>query len=251
MSISRRVMTISDLHQRASLFEQLQEAIARERPDVLALVGDILDGCEPLPAGCLREEEIALLLADFPCEVVFVRGNHESFRWTAFEIAWHATTRPLHALHGTAVAFGPLVIVGFPCFLGDDFAYSEGRRLPEYTYEEWLPTILQENGAAGRTLWLMHEPPDPALAAQWACEPSWGQAVDEYQPRLTVSGHDHDIPLSTGRWHVSRGATVCINAGQRVDPEPGKLIYCLLNLEFPKESPCLPQLVEFRKLSYT
>lgn len=247
MSIRRKVMTVSDLHQRASLYQQLQAVVAKERPDVLACVGDILDGCDHLPDGCLGAEEIALLLAGLPCEVVFCRGNHESFRWLDFEIAWSATGRPLHALHGTAVTLGPLVIVGFPCLLGDDSAYAEGRRLDDYAYEEWLPGLLAQLGPAGRTLWLIHEPTDAALAAPWACEPTWRGAIEDYQPRVVVSGHDHDTPEITGVWNVTVGTSVVINAGQRVEPEPGQLIYCVLEFLFPKDEPCLPRSFTFRK----
>lgn len=248
MSISLRVMTVSDLHQRHSLLAQLQEAVTRERPNVLACVGDVLDACEPLREGCLRAEEIALLLAELPCEVVFVRGNHEAFRWPDFQIAWQATERPLHALHGTAITFGPLTIVGFPCLTGDDLEYAEGRQLTEYGYEEWLPALLEQTGPAGRTLWLAHEPPHPALAAEWACEPSWGAAIEDYQPRLVVSGHDHSTPLATGFWHTSIGSTICINAGQRAQSKPQSLIYCLLDFHFPLEAPCLPESFQFRRV---
>jgi Icc-related predicted phosphoesterase len=247
VNIAKKVMTVSDLHQRIALYGQLEEAVRQHQPDILCCVGDILEANEPLSEGCLSEEDVAILLSGLSCDVVIVRGNHELSGWTRFEEAWNASSKPLYALHGTAVAFGPLMIVGFPCWMGDDESYANGRELPKYSYEEWRPLLLKETGPPGRALWLMHEPPDTSLAEIWAYEPQWGQAVREYQPLLVVSGHDHATPFSLGNWHVTIGNSTCINAGQRVYPTPGKLVYCLLSFEFPTNTPCLPKTFEFTR----
>ena len=80
----------------------------------------------------------------------------------------------------------------------------------------------------------MHEPPCPDLAIPIAWNPEWRRAVMQYQPLVTVSGHDHSTPLRTGIWRSQLGRTVCINAGQR-DPTRGGLIYCMIDFGFDRD----------------
>jgi len=141
VSLAMRVLTVADLHQRRALYEQLAAAVALHKPDVVALVGDFLDGWVPPPAGVdlISAIDAALALAALPCEVVLIRGNHETeTNWPDFELAWRATGRPLHALHGSAVNVGGLEIVGFPCWTGNDSAYAETRPLRDYRADAWL-----------------------------------------------------------------------------------------------------------------
>jgi Icc-related predicted phosphoesterase len=244
-----RVLTVSDLHQRRVHYDQLAAAVALHKPDVLGLVGDFLDGQFPEPRGVkiISDADAALMLAAQPCECVFVRGNHEDVDYPDFEAAWPAT-RKLHALHGSAVSFGPLTIIGFPCWTGVDAHYAAARpRLHSYETETWLTRLLRATGTAGKTLWLMHEPPHPMLASLRFWEPHWRDAVQQYNPLVVVSGHDHTTPLATGTWHAEIGKAVCINAGQRVYPRPGRLTYCLLDFEFSNTAPGLPTVFTFRR----
>ncbi len=240
-----RVLTVTDLHQRAALYEQLSAAVERHKPDVLACVGDFLDA--EFEADVIPSAEAAKILAGLPCEVVFARGNHEDWRWPEFEAAWHATGRSLLALHGTACSFGPLVAIGFPCWMGSDEHYGRDRHLDRYSPEDWLPKLIRTWGPAGRTLWLMHEPPTLDLADNFFVTTDWRDAIENYLPLVTVSGHDHTTPLKTGRWHAQVGSTLCINAGQRVYPKPGKLIHCVLDFEFGSERPSLTTSFAYRK----
>jgi predicted MPP superfamily phosphohydrolase len=74
-----RIVTFSDGHLSATYggrrFERLVELVNRQRPDVVAIVGDLVDG----DVSELREE--AAPLADLVSEqgVFFVTGNHEYF----------------------------------------------------------------------------------------------------------------------------------------------------------------------------
>lgn len=235
---------MSDLHQRRSLYVQLAEAVARHKPDILALVGDFLDAdfSHPPEHKVLSIIDTALMLADLSksCRVVFVRGNHEDWPWPDFEEAWLATGRKMHALHGTAVAFGPLTIVGFPCYMGFSGHYDKGRRLDDYHYNGWLTEVMRSSGSSAQALWLMHEPPSDQLAGAWAYIPEWEKAIREFQPLVTVSGHDHNHPLQTGTWMTTLGRTKCVNGGQNVYPVPGRLIYCTLEFTFaPDGTPSL------------
>ena len=245
-----KILTVTDLHQRPGLYSQLAQAVAEHKPDVVACVGDFLDGEFPRPKEPLLSSiDAALKLAALPCKVVFTPGNHEDLEWDDFELAWKATGRELHALHGTAFSFGPLTMIGFPCWLGSDTHYRRGRELRRYLPEFWLPKLLSRTGAAGRTLWLMHEPPTPELANYNAYEPTWKDAIEEFMPLLTVSGHDHSTPFRTGIWNVNIGRTVCINAGQRVYPQPGRLVYCLLEFKFASDHPALPVSFRFSRMN--
>ena len=237
-----KVLTVSDLHQRRSLYDQLAAAVAIQKPDLLALVGDFLD-LDGHGRGMLTPKAAANGIAEMAkgCEVVFVRGNHEEEGWPDFENSWKLSGRPLHALHGSAVTFGPLTIVGFPCQMGFPHFYGKGRLLDDYDYEAWLTPLLATIGKAGRGLWLMHEPPTDALAEYWACCPEWGRAVREFQPLVTISGHDHDTPRRSGDWCATIGRTQCVNVGQRVYPSPGQLLYC--TMQFRAGSDGTPRLV--------
>ena len=228
-----RVLTVSDLHQRRSLFSQLTAAVATHQPDVVALVGDFLDADHNPPAGCdrLTISETAAALAALGAEVVMVRGNHEDANWPEFEAAWLASGRELHALHGSAVTLAGLTIVGFPCLTGNEFHYSQGRELVGEAYEGWLPAVFRRTGPAGRGLWLMHEPPTPELGDWRACCAEWRRAIEEYQPQVVVSGHDHTHALKQGKWFTTLGRTVCVNVGQRVFPKPGRLLYCTIDFD--------------------
>jgi len=250
-----RVLTVTDLHLRRSLYDQLKEAVAEHEPDVVACVGDFLDAEDPIR----RQDEklsipnAAFALSELPCEVVFTRGNHEDECWADFEQEWQLIAqesgKKLNALHGDSFTFGPLTMVGFPCWLGNDEYFSQGRPLGRYNPEAWLPNLLKQTGPAGRTLWLIHEPPSLEIAAYVAYEPEWRDAIVHYQPLVTVSGHDHFTPIRTGQWHTKIGDTVCINAGQRVYPTPGKLVYCLIDFAFPSTKPSLPTGFNFQRFS--
>lgn len=244
-----RVLTVTDLHLREALYERLAAAVSEHKPDVVACVGDFLDEGEDTRSRPrkLSVQAAALALSELPCEVVFTRGNHEGGAWPLFEKEWRKTGKPLHALHGDYFAFGPLIMVGFPCWLGDDTFYSEGRPLARYHPDDWLPNLLALTGEAGKAFWLLHEPPTMDLAAMEAYEPEWRDAILQYQPLVTVSGHDHTTPLRSGRWHTKLGKTVCVNAGQRIWPKVGPLIYCLFDFTFPSAEPSLPSRFRFHR----
>jgi len=98
-----RIVTFSDAHLSATYggrrFERLVELVNEQRPDVVAIVGDLVDGGVPE----LREEVAPL--ADLVSEqgVFFVTGNHEYFVDTD---AWlrHLPTLGVEVLRNERVA---------------------------------------------------------------------------------------------------------------------------------------------------
>ena len=241
-----KILTVSDLHLRISLYQQLAKAVALHRPDAICVVGDWLDWGEPR-RDMLNPIQAAHELGAMAKgrEIVFVRGNHEEDRFSLFELAWRTTGVTAHFLHGSAVNIGGLSIVGFPCQMGDADCYAKGRPLPSHHYETWLLRLMRETGVAGRGLWLAHEPPCLELSEGWLSCLEWEDAIGQFQPAVMVSGHDHVTPLNTGVWRHRIGRTTSVNAGQRVWPRPGRLIYCTLRIGF--EADDVPRLLGLRR----
>ena len=246
-----KILTVTDLHRVRVLYAQLANAVASHRPDIVVLVGDFLDAGGDHPDQ-FTTAECAGFLSRLPCqEVVFVRGNHEGDNWWEFIVTWKGTGRPLRALDRAVFVHGPLVLVGFPCLMGDETAFVESlydpdSKTPHHDGDplRWLPKALAPHGAAARTLWLMHEPPSGTPLSRpgsvVAGNPEWVTAIDRYSPWLTISGHDHGTPRRTGRWHHKLGRSVCVNAGQT---DSGLLHYCVIQAEFATAVPSLPQRV--------
>ncbi|SPE50798.1 conserved hypothetical protein [Verrucomicrobia bacterium] len=90
MSTKTTVLTVTDLHRSAALLAALREAVVRYKPNLVALVGDVLHGFDD---NSYRMSVLgsAKLLSQLPCaEIVFVRGNHEDDAWSLFADAWRA-----------------------------------------------------------------------------------------------------------------------------------------------------------------
>ncbi len=167
-------------------------------------------------------------------EIVCVRGNHEDANWVDF-----APGR-IRSLNGRACAIGPLVVVGLLCLLGDAswFLGPEAAASPDVS--DWFPKIVQKYGAAARTLWLAHEPPNltrlSVRSGPLQGNAEWRAAIEQYSPLAVVSGHDHETPWQTGHWHDRIDHTVCLNAGQKRD----FLQYLLIDATFASAAIALP-----------
>lgn len=246
-------MTVTDLHQSRPLYEELERAVKNHRPDVVALVGDVLDALQYSSKKQFSTKECAERLAALSVEhLIVVRGNHEDFNWSDFVAAWPHTQRPLTALYGSAYAIGPLTIVGFPCLTGEEFHWCahlsaadnkmelhprESRQPLPPDFDSWLPHLLAEIGPAGRSLWLMHENPiGLPLICEIGVNAVWLEAVRHYAPRIVVNGHDHEIPFRVNRWYALFGKSFCVNVGQK----DNILHYAVLDFEFALPNSSLP-----------
>lgn len=234
-STTVRILTATDLHQRRSLYQQLHSAVALHRPDVVALVGDFLHAGSRVK-GMLSAAQCSLQLNALPAdEIICVRGNHEDENWRDFNAG------RIRCLNGEAFEFGPLVIIGFPCLLGDESWFLEEAEGLPADPGVWLRPIIGHYGAAARTLWIMHEPADCTLLTEvsgpLSGNPEWREAVQSYAPLSVISGHDHDTPLRGGCWHDRIGPSCLINAGQT----DNILQYVIIEATFDSSTASLPR----------
>jgi Icc-related predicted phosphoesterase len=241
MSIRLKLLAVTDLHCLQHLYAELDEVVRRHRPNVLALVGDFLD-CLGTSEPQLRTSQCASAIAHLEVpEIVFVRGNHENTNWREFQDAYQKAGRELNKLHGEAGIFGPAVVIGFPCYLGNDATFAEDKSALPYDPGVWLSKLLMQFGPCMRTLWLMHEPPAGTLLtapnSPVAGYRDWTKAIHRFSPLLTISGHDHLTSRKTGKWFQKLGSTVSINLGHT---EVGPLHYSLVEAEFAERAPSLP-----------
>lgn len=237
-----RVLTVSELHQQRVLFTKLREAVDFHQPNVLALLGDFLD-VPGVGAGMLGTRECAEAIARLPVpEIVVVRGNHEDWNYLSFADAMSSAGRSLTMLHGEAHVHGPLTMIGFPTLLGDETAFTIHKEpLPPHP-DGWLPKVLKKTGPAGRSLWLMHEPPAgtplSVSSGPVAGNQEWTDAIHRFSPWLVICGHDHRTPVKSGKWHHRLGDTVVVNVGQ---PHDGQLHYLVIEAEFDSGRTSLPR----------
>jgi Icc-related predicted phosphoesterase len=240
------VLTVSDLHQSRILYEELVRAIAKHKPDVVAFIGDFLHAGDDFEDR-LSLEECAAIISALPPKVVFARGNHEDENWVEFAKHWKSSKKPLIALNGETFKFGPLVMVGFPCMLGDETHFLEGREPLPYDTDDWLMPLIRMHGAPARSLWLVHEPPrgTPLSCAGSVVEghQEWTDAIERFNPILVIAGHDHITPIKNSRWHCKIKNTTCVNVGQSAH---GPLHFTIIKATFLDGQPCLPSRIQIK-----
>jgi hypothetical protein len=222
-----RVLNLAGVRQSRRHYRWLSAAVAEHKPDVVAMVGDFI-GPQVLTSHpyCPTLDEVAEQLSALRAgHLLFVRANHKEEEWRRLTAAWPFEKRPLVAPCAAACTIGPLAIVGFPCQLDWEGPWCEtlsrrgneivpdpsqpGRNRPPLKPNLWPLALLQATGPAGRTLWLMHEPPFAEPIAAAVCRnPRWAHVVKRCRPLVATSAHDHHTPLESGIWHARLGETL-------------------------------------------
>ena len=105
-SCSVKILVAADVHLRRRKLEALGAAVSKEKPEVVALNGDLLDVGATYRHQVGARDCAALLSGLPPCELVIVRGNHEDANWLDFLAAWSLESRRLTLLHGAAAQRG-------------------------------------------------------------------------------------------------------------------------------------------------
>jgi len=220
-----RILIATDLHQRAVLYAALIRLCDEVKPDAVILGGDFLHGTGLLPYGRTKQltpTQCAVELHSITVPILFVRGNHEDENWIEFRDAWKSLhgSAPVR-LNGSFAMIGEAGVVGFPCAMGQEEAFSEGEPLGGEHYEYWFKHLLADHGDAAKQLWIMHEPPTGTrLSAPGSVVEGhawWRDAIAEHQPELVVCGHDHLTPIRHELWQDQIGRTTIINVGQHMD----------------------------------
>jgi Icc-related predicted phosphoesterase len=220
-----RILIATDLHQRAVLYTALVKLADEIKPDAIILGGDFLHGTGMQPYGNTRQLTPTLCAVELQAvaaSLFFVRGNHEDENWLEFADAWKSMRdRRPSRLNGSFTMIGDMGVVGFPCAMGQEEAFSEGEPLGGEHYSFWLNRLLADYGDMAKKLWVMHEPPTGtqiSLAGSLVEGHAWWRdAIEEHQPELVVCGHDHSTSIRFGVWEDRIGKTRVVNVGQNMD----------------------------------
>lgn len=235
-----RLLTVSDLHQRADLYTKLVNAVRAHRPEAVVLCGDFLHGLEA-ERGMLSVAECAREIARLEvAQVIAVRGNHEHVQFADFMEAMAPATVSFTTLHGEAARVGCITLLGFECLLGNDVAFTLWKEPLPPEPGAWVPKLMRKVGSAGRCLWVAHELPAgtplSATSGPLSGNPEWTALIERFNPRLMVCGHDHTTPMKCKRWHHRMGETVLVNVGQS---DGAELHYSVIEAPFELSQPSL------------
>lgn len=220
-----RILIVTDLHQRAVLYAALVKLANEIKPDAIILGGDFLHGTGMLPYGQTRQLPPTLCAVELHTiarPMLLVRGNHEDENWFEFRDAWKSLhgSDPIR-LNGGFALIGDVGVVGFPCAMGQEEAFSEGEPLGGEHYTYWFRHLLADHGDDARKLWIMHEPPTGTQISKAGSlvegHAWWRDAIEEHQPELVVCGHDHTTSIRRDVWQDQIGATKVVNVGQNMD----------------------------------
>jgi Icc-related predicted phosphoesterase len=242
-----RILTVADLHQRESLYTELQHSVRTHRPDALILCGDFLHAMKP-ESGMLSVSQCAQAIARLEVpQILAVRGNHEHLQFADFAEAMASSFASFTTLHGEAAQVGCMTLLGFECVLGNDAAFTLWKEPLPPEPGAWVPTLLRKLGTAGRCLWVAHEPPActplTATTGPLSGNPEWTELIERFSPRVVVCGHDHDTPIRRKQWHCRVGDSFVLNFGQT---NGERLHYGVVDAEFSSSITALPSRITIR-----
>jgi len=216
-----QVLLVSDLHYDLRQFDWVLTAAAEH--DAVVIAGDLLDLSSAVPVAAQIPVIMGYLKRLAERSTVLVgSGNHDL---TGRDENGEKAPTWL----GAAGQFG--VITDYrSTFLGDTLVsvcpFWDGPK-GRARLDGWLT----EQAALVRNdwCWIYHWPP-PDEPVSWTGTRSYGDAdlagwIEQWQPRLVLSGHVHQAPLATGgSWITTSGTTTILNAGHELGPIPSHIV---------------------------
>lgn len=216
-----RILLLSDLHFRADWYAW----VARQRADLTAIAGDLLDG---FPPDGLLPQMVAIKkwVDTFPGPLAISSGNHDANleEWAVAGEFMQMNERSealtilsskhwMDSLARPSVVTdrrseilqtpsGKIVVTTIPFFPGHggprvcSDLWDKGRRLGATSYAPWIV--------------LHREPPADTMVGGHSGDPSLSYKIREYQPDFVVSGHIHGQPYA-GSFADKIGGTWCFN----------------------------------------
>ena len=194
-----RIFAFTDFHGNPEGFDRARERIAKEKPDLVLVAGDITN------YDAERAKQLLSDLAEGGSPIYFVPGNMDNVELKD----WSGGTN-VHSLHGRREYAANVVLVG----LGGSphGAFSTPFELSEQEASELLDGAM--NSHHGEKLILVsHCPPrDTKIDCTSSGEHIGSMAVRKFvernQPILVISGHVHEAQGTD-----TVGSTVVVNTG--------------------------------------
>ncbi|MCJ8501065.1 metallophosphoesterase family protein [Desulfatitalea alkaliphila] len=201
-----RLLAVADLHAKPERLIRLAEAVARHRPDLLVVAGDICNFLRPRPVYA-RLDALGL-------PVLTVRGNTDR--------AWHDRIlkdyHRIQSLHKRTVTFQGCPFVGISGTLPLPFRTRLG-----LFEDKWITSVAPL--ITPHTILVTHPPPfgthDRVLGRHSAGSRGVARLIRQTRPRLLLCGHIHEDPGTT-----RIGSTLVVNCnvaggtGAVIDMDP-------------------------------
>ena len=235
MRASITLLAVSGLRQSQSKYKQLVEAVEQHEPDVVVVCGDFLEHSRLEVRDRISVESCSSILGGLKChELILVHGLRDTSLLNQFKGAWQDDGLELCLLNRRAKALKRAVAVGFPPRLKSDDSCQ--KRFHEF--RQWFSPILETHVAAARTLWLLPEPPALDMHQFPQSRREWRKAIDKFLPRIVLFGCGLNVPIRDERmlWLTKR-EMLLVSLGQPIE---APLSYCMMELMFMGDVPCLP-----------
>jgi hypothetical protein len=205
-----RIYAVADIHGRQDKMALIRENIARFKPDVLVVAGDITHPARP-QAGISQ-------IGELPLPVLAIRGNSDRSRVESL-IEEHPG---IHSLHLREVSVNGVDFVGVHGTIPVPFRSRVCLR--EKRFREQLDPLLR-----GHSVLVAHPPPlgflDEVLGRFHAGSKSILEIISRVQPALFLCGHIHERPGTAfvGKTLVVNCTLARKGAGALIEFEPGRV----------------------------
>ena len=192
-----RIYAVADIHGRQDKMALIRENIAKFKPDVLVVAGDITHPARPQAA--------ISQIGELPLPVLAIRGNSDRSRVESL-IEEHPG---IHSIHLREVSVSGVMFVGVHGTIPLPFRSRVCMR--EKRLKEQIDSLL-----TGSSVLVAHPPPlgilDEVLGRFHAGSKSILEIISRHQPAVFLCGHIHESP---GTAFLGRTLVVNCNLARR------------------------------------